>query len=334
MEGLGVTAFWTDRPTFVTGGTGFLGGWLVSALVARGADVVCLVRDGVPDRKLLSPGCFAHVRIVRGDVRDQRLIERVLGESEIDTVFHLAAQAVVGVASRNPISTFETNIRGTWTVLEACRRSPTIRQVVVASSDKAYGSQSTLPYHEDMALQGRYPYDASKSCADLIAQGYAATYELPVIISRCANLYGGGDFNWNRLVPGTIRAVLRGERPIIRSNGRMMRDYMYVEDGVIAYLTLAEALAARRDLTGRAFNFGHRQPVEVLSLVEMILDICRRRDLTPDVRDEAEREIADQYLDASRARVELGWEATWTHEVGLSRTLEWYREFMKRPPGQ
>ena len=329
-----MTAFWLDRPTFVTGATGFLGGWLVSALVSRGADVVCLVRDSVPDGKVLSPGWSAQVRIVRGDVRDQALVERVLGEYEIDTVFHLAAQALVGVAGRNPLSTFETNIRGTWTVLEACRRSPAIRQVVVASSDKAYGSQSTLPYHEDMPLQGRYPYDASKSCADLIAQGYAAAYGLPVIISRCANLYGGGDFNWNRLVPGTVRATLRGERPIIRSNGRMMRDYMYVEDGVTAYLTLAEALDARRNLAGRAFNFGHRQPIKVLSLVEMILDICKRNDLTPDVRDEATGEIADQYLDASRARIELGWETTWTHEVGLSRTVEWYREFMQRPPGR
>jgi CDP-glucose 4,6-dehydratase len=331
---MGVTAFWTDRPTFVTGATGFLGGWLVSALVACGADVVCLERDLVPDRRLRSPGSFARVRIVRGDVCDQPLIERVLGEYEIDTVFHLAAQAVVGTASRNPLSTFETNIRGTWTVLEACRRSPAIRQIVVASSDKAYGSQSILPYHEDMALQGRYPYDASKSCADLIAQSYAATYGLPVIISRCANLYGGGDFNWNRLVPGTARAVLRGERPIIRSNGRMLRDYMYVEDGVMAYLTLAEALGVNRELAGRAFNFGHREPIRVLSLVEMILDICQRKDLTPDVRNEAEREIADQYLDASRARIELGWETTCTHEVGLSRTVEWYREFMKRSPGQ
>jgi CDP-glucose 4,6-dehydratase len=325
-----VTAFWRDRPTLVTGATGFVGGWLVPALVARQAAVVCLVRDWIPDSEFVARGLPAQVSVVRGDARDQALVERVLGEYEVDTVFHLAAQAVVGIADRNPISTFETNVRGTWTVLEACRRSPAVRQIIVASSDKAYGSHSTLPYHEDMALQGRFPYDASKSCVDLITQCYAATYGLPVIISRCANLYGGGDLHWNRLVPGTIRSALRGERPIVRSNGRMMRDYLYVEDGVLAYLTLAEALEARRDLVGRAFNFGHRDPITVLGLVRKILDVCGRDDLAPDVRDEAEHEIFDQYLDPSRARAELGWEARFTHEAGLSRAVDWYREFLGR----
>ena len=254
-------------PDLLTGATGFVGGWLVPALVARQAAVVCLVRDWVPDSELVARGLPAQVSVVRGDARDQALVERILGEYEVNTVFHLAAQAVVGIADRNPISTFESNVRGTWTVLEACRRSPAVGQIIVASSDKAYGSHSTLPYHEDMALQGRFPYDASKSCADLIAQSYAATYGLPVIISRCANLYGGGDLNWNRLVPGTIRSVLRGDRPIVRSNGHMIRDYMYVEDGVMAYLTLAEALEGQRALSGRAFNFGHHDPITVLGLV-------------------------------------------------------------------
>jgi CDP-glucose 4,6-dehydratase len=327
-----VSTFWRDRPTLVTGGTGFVGSWLVRALVARQATVVCLVRDWVPGSELTARGFPERVRIVRGDVCDQALVERALGEYEINTVFHLAAQAVVGIANRNPVSTFDTNIRGTWTLLEACRRSPAVRQIVTASSDKAYGSHSTLPYDESMALQGRFPYDLSKSCADLIAQSYAATYGLPVVISRCANLYGGGDLHWNRVVPGTIRSVLRGERPIIRSNGRMIRDYMYVEDGVLAYLTLGESLEGRRELAGRAFNFGHREPITVLALVEQILGVCRRTDLTPDVRNEAEREIADQYLDPSRARAELGWETKFTHEVGLAHAVEWYRGFLSAKP--
>jgi CDP-glucose 4,6-dehydratase len=242
LESVAVTDFWRDRPVLVTGATGFLGGWLVRELVARRAAVVCLVRDWVGQCELLRPGASQQVTLVRGDVRSQASIERVLGDYEIDTVFHLAAQAVVGVASRNPPSTLDTNIRGTWSVLEACRRSPQVRQIVVASSDKAYGAHDTLPYHEQTALQGRYPYDVSKSCADLIAQSYAATYALPVIISRCANLYGGSDLNWNRLVPGTIRSVLRGERPIVRSDGQRLRDYLYIEDAVSAYVVLAEAL--------------------------------------------------------------------------------------------
>ena len=326
MEGVGVSAFWRDRPTLVTGATGFLGGWLVPALLARNASVVCLVRDWVGECELVRTGCLDRVRIVRGDVRNQAVVERTLGEYEVDTVFHAAAQAVVGIASRNPVSTLDTNIRGTWSVLEACRRSPAVRQIVMASSDKAYGSHTALPYDESTALQGRYPYDVSKSCADLIAQSYAVTYRLPVVISRCANLYGGGDLNWNRLVPGTIRSVLRGERPVIRSDGRRLRDYLYIEDGVSAYLRLAEALGTRRELSGSAFNFGHRDPVTVLSVVEKILDACNRPELTPDIRAETEHEIADQYLDPSRAQQELGWEAQFAHEAGLARTVDWYRD--------
>jgi CDP-glucose 4,6-dehydratase len=328
VEGLGVTSFWRDRPTLVTGATGFLGGWLVSMLLDRGAAVVCLVRDWVGECELVRTGMTNRVSIVRGDVRRQAVVERALGEYEVDTVFHVAAQAVVGIASRNPVSTLDTNIRGTWTVLEACRRSPAVRQIVLASSDKAYGTHPTLPYGEDMPLQGRYPYDVSKSCADLIAQSYAATYDLPVIVTRCANLYGGGDLNWNRLVPGTIRSALRGERPIVRSDGRRKRDYLYVEDGAAAYLMLAEALAARRDLAGQAFNFGHREPIAVLDFVGRILAVCGRSDLEPDVRAQSEHEIPDQYLDASRARTMLGWEAATDHQEGLTRAVGWYREFL------
>ncbi len=325
-----MNGFWRDRPTLVTGASGFLGGWLVKELVARGASVVGLVRDWVPQSELVAGDVVASISVVRGDVRSQATLERALGEYEVDTVFHLAAQTVVGIANRNPVSTLETNIRGTWALLEACRRSPQVRQVIVASSDKAYGAQSTLPYHEGMALQGRHPYDVSKSCADLIAQAYAATYGVPVAVTRCGNLYGGGDLNWNRLVPGTIRSVLYGERPVIRSDGRRARDYLYVADAVSAYLATAEALAARRDLAGEAFNFGHKEPITVLELVAKILSIGGREDLVPDVRGAAVHEIADQYLDPSRARQELAWEARVSHEDGLALALEWYRAFFER----
>jgi len=325
-----MTPFWRDRPTLVTGATGFLGGWLVPALLERSATVVCLVRDWVGESELVRRGCLDRVSVVRGDLRDQELMERILGEYQVDTVFHVAAQAVVEIANRNPISTLDSNIRGTWTILEACRRSPTVRQIVVASSDKAYGSHTTLPYNENMALQGRFPYDVSKSCADLITQSFAATYDLPVCITRCANLFGGGDLNWNRLVPGTIRSALRGETPIIRSDGTPLRDYLYVADGVSAYLTLAEALSQRRDLAGLSFNFGHREPVTVLGLVEKILKACGRPELVPEVRGEAEHEILDQYLDSSRVREMLGWNAQFTHEEGLERAVAWYRDFLRR----
>lgn len=244
MEGMGMSDFWLDRPTFVTGSTGLVGGWLVRRLIDLGADVVCLERDWVPQCELIRARLTERVKVVRGDVRDQALLERILGEYEIETVIHLAAQTIVPIANRNPVSTFETNIGGTWTLLEACRRSPTVKQIVLASSDKAYGDHDILPYNEEMPLRGRHPYDVSKSCTDLIAQTYAITYSLPVVISRCGNFYGGGDLNWNRIIPGTIRSVLRGKRPIIRSDGQYIRDYFYVEDGAAAYVLLAERLAA------------------------------------------------------------------------------------------
>src|SRR6185436_1146502 len=236
--------FWRDRPTFVTGATGLVGGFVVRDLIDRGADVVCLLRDDNPHCELVRGRLLERVRVVRGDLCDQALMERILGEYEIDTVIHLAAQTIVGIANRNPVSTFDSNIRGTWALLEACRRSPAVKQIVVASSDKAYGECTDLPYDERTPLRGTHPYDVSKSCADLIAHTYANTYGTPVVITRCGNFYGGGDLNWNRIVPGTIRSVLRGERPIIRSDGQFIRDYFYVEDGAAAYTLLAERLAA------------------------------------------------------------------------------------------
>ena len=319
-------SFWLDRPVFVTGATGLVGGWLVRQLLAAGADVVCLVRDWVPRSELVASGLIEHVRVVRGDVRDQKTIERALGEHEIATVIHLAAQTTVGVANRNPVSTLETNIRGTWTLLEACRRSPIVQQIVIASSDKAYGDQQGLPYTEDAPVLGRNPYDVSKSCADLLAQMYAKSYHLPVCVTRCGNFYGGGDLNWNRLVPGTIRSVIRGERPVIRSDGHFTRDYLYVEDGARAYLQLAEQLAARPALGGEVFNFSCEQPVTVLELVARMLD-AMGSDLEPDVRNEASNEIRHQSLDASKARTMLGWAPQFSFDTSLRATIDWYTRY-------
>ena len=320
-------SFWQDRPVLVTGATGLVGSWLTRRLHAAGADVVCLVRDWVPSSELVRGGAIQCVNVVRGDVRDRGLLERTLGEYEVDTVIHLAAQTIVGIANRNPISTFESNVQGTWNLLEACRRSPAVKSIVVASSDKAYGDQEELPYDEDTPLEGRHPYDVSKSCADLITQAYAKSYGLPVAVTRCGNFYGGGDLNWNRIVPGTIRSVVRGERPVIRSDGQYIRDYFYVEDGAAAYMLLAEQLSARPELRGLAFNFSNEIQVTVLDLVKRILD-CMKSPLQPDVRNEASNEIRHQYLSAERARHMLQWSPLFALDAGLERTIAWYREYL------
>jgi CDP-glucose 4,6-dehydratase len=319
-------SFWRDRPTLVTGGTGLVGGWLVRRLIEHGADVVCLVRDWVPQCELVRSGDVERVKVVRGDVREQTLLERILGEYEIDSVIHLAAQTIVGIANRNPVSTFETNIGGTWALLEACRRSPRVKQIVVASSDKAYGDQETLPYDETTPLQGQHPYDVSKSCADLIAHSYAVTYGLGVAITRCGNFYGGGDLNWNRIVPGTIRSVLRGERPVIRSDGNYTRDYFYVEDGAAAYMHLTERLARDVSLRGEAFNFSNELQCTVTDLVQRVLSLMGST-LRPDVRNEANNEIRHQYLSAKKARQRLEWSPLFGLDDGLRNTIQWYRKF-------
>ena len=319
--------FWQDRPTLVTGATGLLGGWLVRRLLEAEADVVCLVRDWVPQSEFVRARLNDRVKVVTGDVRSQSLLERVLGEYEIDTVIHLAAQTIVSIANRNPVSTLETNIAGTWATLEACRRSSSVKQIVVASSDKAYGEHKQLPYNEDAPLVGRHPYDVSKSCADLIAQSYAVTYSLPVAITRSGNFYGGGDLNWNRLVPGTIRSVLRGKRPVIRSDGKFVRDYLYVDDGAAANMLLAERLASDKTLIGQAFNFSNESQATVLEVVERILKLMRS-ELEPEVRNEAVNEIREQYLNAQKARQILGWKPLFTLDEGLRHTIDWYREFL------
>ena len=319
--------FWRDRPTFVTGATGLVGGWLVKSLVAAGADVICLVRDWIPDCELVRSGHLDKVKIVRGDICDQEMMERALGEYEIDTVIHLAAQTIVGIANRNPVSTFEANIAGTWRLLEACRRSPKVKQIVIASSDKAYGDQDILPYDETTPLQGQHPYDVSKSCADLISYTYAKSYDLPVTITRCGNFYGGGDLNWNRIVPGTIRSILRGQAPVIRSDGSFVRDYFYVEDGAAAYMLLAEKLAHNPELRGEAFNFSNELQVTVLELTHKILALMGS-DLKPDVRNEASNEIKHQYLSAAKARKMLDWEPLYTLDGALQQTIQWYTEFL------
>jgi CDP-glucose 4,6-dehydratase len=323
-----IMGFWNQRRVFITGATGFIGSWLVKELLAHGAYVVALVRDTDPQSELYRSGDIRRVSVVNGRLEDFWTLERAINEYEIDTVFHLGAQTIVGTAHRFPLPTFEANIRGTYNLLEACRlHSNMVQRVVIASSDKAYGEQPNLPYTEDMPLNGRHPYEVSKSCADLIAQCYHHTYGLPVAIARCGNVYGGGDLNWSRIVPGTIRSFLRGERPIIRSDGTYVRDYIYVKDVVRAYMRLAECLDDDR-VRGEAFNFSTETPLTVLELVQAIQRLMNCEHIEPQILDCAEGEIRAQYLSAAKARSILGWEPQFNLEQGLRETIEWYRVFL------
>lgn len=325
-----MSGFWHERRVFVTGATGLVGSWLVRALVDLGAHVTALIRDWDPQSELIRSGIVERTSVVSGAVEDYATIERALVEHEIDTVFHLAAQTIVGAARRSPLATFEANIRGAYNVLEACRRQwDQIARVIVASSDKAYGSSDQLPYTESMPPRGRYPYDVSKSCADLIARSYYETYGLPVAVARCGNIYGGGDLNWSRVVPGTIRSLHFGERPVLRSDGASTRDYVYVEDAVAAYLRLAEMLD-KADVRGEAFNFGPSEPRTVCDVVGALLRLMCREDLTPDIRNAASGEIRHQYLSAEKAHRTLGWQPRYSLDSGLERSVSWYREFFRR----
>lgn len=319
---------WRNKSVFVTGCTGLLGSWLCKELVERGADVTGLVRDWVPRSILLEENVTSNMNVVRGEVEDFYTLERTLNEYEIEIVFHLAAQTIVEIANRNPRSTFETNIKGTWNILEACRRVPTVKEIIVASSDKAYGEQHKLPYNETDPLQGTHPYDVSKSCADLLARAYYVTYGLPVCITRCGNFYGGGDLNFNRLVPGTIRSVLAGESPIIRSDGTFIRDYFYIKDAVFAYLHLAEKME-ELDIFGEAFNFSNELQINALELVKKITPLMGREDLEPKILGIAKNEIKHQYLSASKAKKILNWKPKYTLDEGLKETIEWYKNFFE-----
>lgn len=321
--------FWHDRSVFITGCTGLLGSWMVAELVKRGAKVTGLVRDLVPQSRLYTDDWAAKINIVRGGVEDLATIERAIAEYEADTVFHLAAQTIVGVANKNPLGTFEANIKGTWNLLEACRRVGGVSRIVIASSDKAYGDQEILPYNEITPLQGEHPYDVSKSCADLISRTYYVSYGLPVCITRCGNFYGGGDLNFNRIVPDTIRSALRDKPVTIRSDGRYIRDYFYVKDGVLAYLHLAEQME-RKEVLGEAFNFSNELQITVLELVRKILALMNKTDLEPVILNRATNEIKHQYLSAEKARNLLNWSAKYSIEEGLKETVKWYHNFFKK----
>ncbi len=320
---------WQDKNVLVTGCTGIIGSWLSSRLVKNGARVVGIIRDHVSFSNLYREGTRKGMALAYGDITDYQFVNRVLAEYEIDTVFHLAAQTIVSIANRSPLSTFESNIKGTWTILEACRLSPTVERVVVASSDKAYGPQEKLPYREDQPLCGRYPYDVSKSCCDLIAQSFYHTYRLPVVISRLANVYGGGDLNFNRIVPGTIKAVLQERSPIIRSDGSPLREYLYVEDAVTAYLCLAENVH-RLEVMGQAFNFAPHRPYSVKEMVEEIIKVSGK-DLQPVIQGKGALagEIDHQYSDSHKSRQLLEWLPQWNLSAGLSKTIEWYQRYLK-----
>lgn len=320
--------FWQDRRVFITGASGLVGGWLVKELLAHKADVVVLLRDWVPGSQLIHSKELEKTTVIRGDLSDSRFLERILAEYEIQSVIHLAAQTIVPIANRNPLSTFESNIAGTWNLLEACRHIKTLSSIVVASSDKAYGDVPILPYKEDMPLSAIYPYDVSKACADMISVSYAKTFDLSVAITRCGNFFGGGDLNWNRIIPGTIRSVLRGQQPIIRSDGTLVRDYIYVEDAVSAYMTLTQALSENRALKGHAFNFSNESQRNVLELTQTILGLMSSN-LEPLVYGENHGEIQVQYLDSTKANSILQWKPRFGLEEGLRRTINWYQNYFE-----
>lgn len=329
--------FWEGKRVFITGATGIVGSWLVKELLARRAEVVALVRDSNPQSELFRSGDIYRINVVTGRLEDFSALERALNEYEADTVFHLAAQPLVGMALRYPLHTFESNIRGSYHLLEACRlHSRFVKRVIVASSDKAYGEQDHLPYTEDMPLKGRYPYEVSKSCTDLIAQSYAVTYGLPVAIARCGNIFGGGDLNWSRIIPGTIRSLINGERPVVRSNGKFIRDYIYVKDVVLGYLCLAEQLENPR-VQGEGFNFGPEKPLDVLELIRLIRSRMYNagvdcRSLEPVILDQVSHEIFAQYLSSQKAIDVLGWNSRYSIEDGMDETIEWYRDYFSREP--
>jgi CDP-glucose 4,6-dehydratase len=319
--------FWKGRRVFVTGSEGFLGSWMVKDLRERGAFVVGLARENPAGAPRIQDTAAQPDIVIRGSIVDYGLLLRTLNQYEIETVLHLAAQAIAGTAFQNPLPTFDTNIRGTWQLLEACRQIPAIKRIVVASSDKAYGPADSMPYNEETPLLARTPYEVSKSCADMIAQTYHVSYGLPVCITRAANFYGGGDLNFSRIVPGTIRSALSGKAPVLRSDGKMIRDYIYVRDVTAAYLLLAQAMDEPKHW-GQAFNFSLELQLSTLEMTHKILEVMGRGDLEPIILNEAKAEIPVQYLSSARARRELGWKARFMLGDGLIETVDWYKEYL------
>lgn len=324
---MGDPHFWQHRRVFITGATGILGSWLTRELLQLGAEVVALVRDWVPQSQLVATGTIDRLNVVRGDLLTPGLLERVYPEYEIDTAFHLAAITTVGIANRAPMVCYETNVRGTYMMLEAARQWPRLGRLLVASSDKAYGAHDTLPYTEDMALNGIHPYEVSKAATDILARSYAATYDMPVAVTRAVNMFGGGDLNWNRIIPGTVRSTWLGEAPVIRSDGTPLRDFLYVKDIVNAYITLAEAMQGGAH-SGAAYNFGSAQPHSVLDVVQTIVRLGRHPELEPQVVGTASHEIQAQYLSSALAEEKLGWRPQYTFEEGLAETIDWYYRFL------
>ncbi|MBC7808765.1 MAG: GDP-mannose 4,6-dehydratase, partial [Akkermansiaceae bacterium] len=314
---MNTSPYWNDKRVFVTGATGLVGSWLTRSLVDLGAYTVVLVRDQDPQSELFRSGTAKRVSVVTGGLEDYGALERAIVEHDVDTVFHLGAQTIVGTALRSPIPTFEANIRGTYNLLDACRvHQKMVRRVVVASSDKAYGDSEVLPYTEEMPPLGRHPYDVSKSCTDLLSHTYYHTYGLPITVARCGNIYGGGDLNWSRIIPGTIRSLRSGQRPVLRSDGTFKRDYVYVLDAVSAYLAMGEALD-RPEVAGEAYNFGPEKPQSVLDIVTALQHLMKRDDLEPVILGTAKAEIKDQYLDSRKAEAQLNWRPRYTLEAGL-----------------
>lgn len=320
--------YWEGKKVFVTGPNGFLGSWLVKALVERKSEVITLIRDDIPNSYFITSGIHKKVKKIYGCLEDYKLLLRILNEFEIDTIFHLGAQTIVGTAIKDPIGTFESNIMGTWNILEAARHNNNVKRIVIASSDKAYGSKNVLPYTEEASLEGEHPYDVSKSAADLIAQTYYKTYNLPVAVTRCGNIYGGGDLNFSRIVPGTIKSILKKEPPIIRSDGQFIRDYIYIEDIVKAYMILAGNLDNKK-IWGQSFNFSTEVKMPVIDIVNEITKLMKTN-LRPRILNEVKYEIKYQYLSAEKARKMLNWKPDYNIKEGLKKTIKWYKYYFKK----